>query len=240
MTLFFLVTSRGTFRINWRHLPYFAVTGIVSVSLFTLMLFSCQQQCPLAVATILIYTAPAFVLIMSAIIWKEPVTRQKLTALAASFLGCVFISGVFSEDLYATPIGILFGLGGGFFYATYSIIARYPLVHYKPMTVTYYTFVFAAAGSLLVTEPIHIMVAVVSEPHMLLMTLALVTISTVIPFILYTKGLRELGSSKASILATVEPMVAALVGVLAFGEPMTISVIIGLGCIVMSVFVMSK
>jgi len=238
LTLVFLVMDRGIFRINWRHLPYFIGTGIVSVVLFTLMYFSCQQQCSLAVAAILLYTAPTFVVLMSAVLWKEPVTKQKLIALAVAFVGCAAVSGVGSGGLSVTPKGFLLGLGSGFFYATYSIFAHYALAHYQPMTVTYYTFVFAGFGSLFVTDPAQAAGAVLSDGRLALLALGLVTICTVIPYIFYTKGLAQVESGKASILASIEPVVAALVGVIAFGEPMSAAVVLGLGCILISVYIL--
>lgn len=238
LTLVFLVMDRSIFKINPRHLPYFVGTGIVSVVVFTLMYFSCQQYCSLAVAAILLYTAPTFVVLMSAILWKEPVTKQKLLALAVAFLGCAAVSGIFSGGLSVTPLGFLLGLGSGFFYAMYSIFGRYALAHYQPMTVTYYTFVFAGFGALFVTQPLQAVSTVFSDGRLILLTIGLVAISTVIPFIFYTKGLSQVESGKASILASIEPVVAALAGVIAFGEPMTAAVALGLGCILVSVYIL--
>lgn len=60
-----------------------------------------------------------------------------------------------------------------------------------------------------------------------------------VPYLLYTKDLNDLGDSgKASILASIEPVVASLVGVVAFGEPMTLGVILGLVCILTSVYIL--
>lgn len=238
MTLVFLAMDRSIFRIRWRHIPYFLCTGIASVQIFTLLYFSCQELCSLAVAAILLYTAPAFVVLMSAILWKEPVTKQKLTALALAFLGCVAVSGIFSGAVTVTPLGLLLGLGSGFFYATYSIFARYALRHYQPMTVTYYTFVFAGFSSILLSDPAQTAAIVFSGGRTALLTLGLIVISTVLPFILYTKGLSQLESGKASILASLEPVVAALTGIIAFGEPLAVGVIIGLACILGSVYIL--
>jgi EamA-like transporter family. len=44
----------------------------------------------------------------------------------------------------------------------------------------------------------------------------------VIPFLSYTLGLRTVEASKAGILATIEPLVATLVGILVFSEPLTL------------------
>lgn len=238
MTLLFLVMDRSIFRIKARHLPIFLGTGVVSVVLFTLLYFSCQEQCSLAVAAILLYTAPAFVMLMSALLFRETITRRKLLALAAAFLGCVAVSGILTSGLSVTAGGLLMGLGSAFFYALYSIFARLALAHYQPLTVTYYTFVCAGIASLFVENPATALTLLASSPTMPLLALGLVVVSTVLPFVLYTRGLSQMEGGKASILASVEPVAAAVVGILAFGEPLSLSVVLGLGCILVSVYIL--
>ena len=238
LTIMFFVMDRSIFRIKLKHFPFFLGTGLVSVVLFTLLYFSCQQHCSLAISAILLYTSPVFVMIMSAIIWKDKITKQKLFALVITFAGCVCVSGVFAGDISITTIGLLTGLGSGFFYALYSIFGRFALAHYKPYTVTYYTFLCAGIASLFVTSPAKIVTALGSNGLIPLLALGLVFIGTVLPFVMYTKGLAEIESGKAAILASVEPVAAALLGVIAFGEPMTVSVAAGLGCILAAVYIL--
>ena len=238
MTLLFLLLDRSIFRIRLRHLPFFLGTGVVSVVLFTLLYFSCQEQCSLAVAAILLYTAPAFVMLMSAVLFHEPITRQKLLALLMAFTGCAFVSGIFSGGLSVTGSGLLMGIGSAFFYALYSIFARYALRHYQPLTVTYYTFLCAGLASLFVESPSAVLRLLSSDPAIPVTALGLVLIATVLPFILYTRGLVHVESGKASILASIEPVAAALVGVLAFAEPLSASVLLGLGCVLCSVYIL--
>lgn len=238
MTILFFFMDRSIFRIKLRHLPYFLGTGVVSVVLFTLMYFSCQAQCSLAVAAILLYTAPAFVMLMSAVLFRESVTKRKLLALVLAFAGCAFVSGVFGGGLSITASGFFMGIGSAFFYALYSIFARYALAHYQPLTVTYYTFLCAGVASLFVEPPANVAALLTSSPVMPALALGLVVVSTVLPFVLYTRGLAHVESGKASILASVEPVAAAVVGVLAFGEPMSASVLLGLGCVLCSVCIL--
>ena len=235
--LIFLLFDRSVFRIRAKHLPYFFGTGIISVLLFTLCYFTCQQMCSLAVAAILLYTAPTFVVILSALLWKDKITKQKLTALIVTFLGCTFVTGIWGGALTVTPTGFLLGIGSGFFYGLYSIFARYALAHYKPLTVTFYTFVFAGVGSLFVVRPEEL-TAGFAQSGTLWLVLGLIAVSTALPYIFYTKGLAEVDSGKASILASIEPVIAALVGIFAFGEPWNPAVLLGLGCILVSVYIL--
>ena len=226
----FAVKDRGVFRVKKEHLKYFFGTGIVSVMLFTICYFSCQQICSLAVASILLYTAPSFVVVLSAILWKEPITRRKLAALFLTLLGCAMVCGLFSGTVTVTLTGVLLGLGAGFFYALYSIFGRYALAHYDSMTVTVWTFLFAGPASLLLIRPADL-TALGSDIAMPVTAVCLVVFSTVLPYLFYTAGLSRVESGKASIIASLEPVVASLAGVAAFGEPMTAMTAAGILCV---------
>lgn len=238
MAMFFLLTDRSVFRIKLRHLPIFFGTGVGSVLMMTIFYFRSQQVSSLAVAAILLYTAPTFVVILSAILFKDKITKQKLAALIIAFLGCSFVTGIWSGGLEVTPLGIALGLASGLSYSLYTIIGRFGLQHYQPFTVTFYSLLFAGVGSLFFWDTQE-MLRIAASPKGLLMSLGLMLFATVLPYLLYTKGLSGLGdSSKASILASVEPVVASIVGILAFGEPMTLGVILGLACILISVYIL--
>ena len=237
LTLFFAVTDRSVFHVKPRHLPIFFGTGVVSMLLFTLCYFRCQELCSLAVSAILLYTAPAMVVLMSAAVFHERITKRKLLALALALLGCSFVTGLWSGTMNVTATGVLFGLAAGFLYALYSIFAPFGLRHYAPFTVVYWTFVFGGLSSLFLLRGKE-MQAVFGDTRMLFVALGLIVISTVLPYLLYTKGLVKVESGKASILASLEPVVASFVGILVFGEPASLAVFLGLGCILACVYVL--
>ena len=228
--------DRSVFHVERQHLKYFFGTGVVSVVLFTVCYFSCQEICSLAVASILLYTAPAIVVVLSAILWRERVTKKKLLALGLTLVGCALVCGVFSGSLTVTGGGILLGLGAGFFYALYSIFGRYALAHYGPMTVTVWTFVFAGVASLVLVRPAEL--AALAQPSMALTAVGLVVCSTVLPYILYTRGLARVEAGKASILASLEPVVASVAGVVLFGEPMSPLTAAGIVCVLAGVYIL--
>lgn len=236
LSAIFTVKDRSMFRVKKEHLKYFFGTGVISVVLFTLCYFSCQKVCSLAVASILLYTAPSFVVILSAILWKEPITKKKVTALALTLFGCALVCGIFAGELAVTVTGILFGLGAGFFYALYSIFSRYALKHYSALKCTLWMFIFAGVASVFLIRPTELAVLMNFEEG--LTALILVVLSTGTPFLLYTTGLSYVESGKASIIASFEPVVAALAGVLVFGEPMGVSMIVGILCILTGVCIL--
>lgn len=237
LSVIFFIKDRGVFRVRPRHLFYFVGTGIVSVTLFTWCYFSAMEVCSLAVAAILLYTAPVFVVLLSALLWKEPITGRKAAALLLAVFGCTLVSGILNGGLSVTAAGFFLGLGSGFLYALYSIFGRYALAHYSSYTVTVYTFLFASAAALLFLNPSEL-AAGFARPGMVPAALLLVTVSTVAPYLLYTAGLARVESGHASILACVEPAVATLVSVLIFREPLTAGGAAGIACILGAVWLL--
>ena len=237
LAVIFALRDRRVFQVRREHLKYFFGTGVLSVVLFTCCYFTCQQLCSLAVASILLYTAPSIVVILSAILWREPITRRKLLALALTLVGCALVCGVFAGDLTVTLPGILLGLGAGFFYALYSVFGRYALAHYDSMTVTVWTFLFAGPASLVLLRPRE-MAAAFARPASWLLAVGLVVLSTVLPYLLYTRGLSQVEAGRASIMASLEPVVAALTGVAVFGEPMGLTTAGGIVCVLAGVYIL--
>lgn len=64
--------------------------------------------------------------------------------------------------------------------------------------------------------------------------------STVIPYIFYTRGLKVLAPSKASVLAFAEPMVATIMGIVVLHEPITVAAVIGIGLIFGGIVILNR
>ena len=124
VTLPLLRSGRAALRISLRDLWLFAGTGICSLVFFNYCYFNAMQQTSLAVAALLLYTAPVFVMLMSLVCFGEAFTRTKALALLLTFSGCACVTGVFGSSLTLTLSGLLYGLGSGFGYALYSIFGK--------------------------------------------------------------------------------------------------------------------
>ena len=237
--LFLLLGKRELFRIRLRDLWCFFGTGIVSLMLFSYCYFTAMNHTSIAVAGVLLYTAPIFVMLMSLLLFRERLTAKKLTALALAFSGCVLVAGLGSGEAVSLP-GLLLGLGAGFFYALYSIFGRYAVNRgYSSWTITFYTFLFCSLGSVFLTDWTAIGAALRQERAMLLWIPAMAVFTAFLPYVLYAAGLREMESSRASILASVEPVVCALVSVLLFWEPIGAGGIVGILLVLAAIAVLS-
>jgi drug/metabolite transporter (DMT)-like permease len=235
-----LIRDRSGFRIDLRDLPLFLGLGFGSILFFTVCYFTAITMMPLSTAAILLYTSPIWIMLMSVLFFHEKLTGRKLLALALAFAGCVLVSGISGEGITLT--GLLIGLGSGIGYGLYSILGTVALRKYSPYTVTTYTFLFAAVGSWLICRPGEMIATFSSAPDLpglLLFCCLTALVTAVIPFLAYTLGLRTVEASKAGIIATIEPMVATLVGVLVYSEPLTILSALGILLILFAVILLN-
>ncbi len=227
LVLFFY--NRKMLKICIRDIWCFAGTGILSIVFFNYCYFKAITMTSLSVAAVLLYTAPAIVMILSAVFFHEKITAVKLIALVATFIGCVLVTGLVGSTESLNAAGILVGLGAGLGYALYSIFSRFALERgYHSLTISFYTFVFASIGVLPLADVQKIYGACVEDIGMLGFYLVFALVSTVIPYILYTLGLTALENSKASIIASVEPVAATVLGIVLFHEKMTVNNAIGI------------
>ena len=207
----------------------FIGTGLVSIVFFSYCYFRNVEVSSAAVAAILMYTSPIFVTMLSAVFFKEKLTKTKLLALILAILGCALVSGIAGGIGNTSLLGILLGLGSGIGYALYSIFARFALDKgYSPFMVTAMTFTFACVGVLPFINIAALVTRLISEPKYILLALIMGLIGSCTPFALYTLGLRYMEASKAAILATLEPIVTALVGTFFYKEPIDLFIIIGI------------
>lgn len=199
----------------------FVGSGVCSMLLFTYCYFQAMTLMSLSAAAILLYTAPAIVMVLSCALFGEKFTSRKVLALLLAFGGCALVSGVGGGGAVTLP-GVLYGLGAGFGYALYSIFARLAMDRgYSSSTVNFYSCLLAAIGAGAiwgVREPVAIMFS--SWPNALL-CLGNALFTCYFAYMLYVYGLSGMEAGRASIMATVEPVVATLVGVLIFRESMT-------------------
>lgn len=227
------------FRLKKRDLPLFLGLGLCSVLFFTVCYFTAIQLMSMSAAAILLYTSPVWVMLMSVVFFHEALTGRKVTALCTAFLGCVLVSGIGGA---VTPMGVVFGLCSGIGYALYSILGTVALRRYAPLTVTTYTFIIASAGAVLICQPADLAAKLLNAPSLpLLAGLVLLTglVTAVIPYLAYTAGLQTVEASHAAILATIEPMVATLLGAVVYHEAITLLSGLGVVCILGAVAVLN-
>jgi drug/metabolite transporter, DME family len=166
---------------------------------------------------VLLYTAPAFVALMSWRFLGETFGPRTLAALALTLLGCALVARAYDPSLLQLNLaGILCGLGAGFTYALYSILGKLSLRRGYPIaTMSLYVYVIGAAGLLLVAlvgggpAGVGQLFTMGMDPGAWSLLLLLAVAQTIGALYAYTAGLRHMDAAAASIVATFEPLVAA-------------------------------
>ena len=216
-----LITNRAIFRIRWKDLWMFLGTGILSFISYNWCYFHCMRISSLSVAAALLYTSPSFVMIFSALIFHERLTRWKGLSLALTLGGVVLLcSGLGSADAISGR-ALLCGLGSAFGYALYSVFSRFALKKdYTPEQITFWTNVCGGACALVfVGKPA--LFASLGDVQVVLPVLALVVVCTILPMNLVNRGMLHLENSRVGILEMSEPVAAVLISGFLYHEVLT-------------------
>lgn len=218
-----MVTDRSLLKIRPADIWCFLGTGIVSLTLFNVCYFTTITLTSLSIAAVLLYTSPAFVMIMSRFIFGEKITGRKVIAIVLTICGCFLVSGMIGDAGSLTLKGLLMGLCSGFCYALYSIFSRFALNKgYTSMTISFYTFVFGTVGLIPLVDYPAVGHVILSSASNILLAILFALICTLMPYLFYTKGLIALENSTAAVVVAIEPVVATLISVLILHEAMTL------------------
>ena len=232
------IADRKAFKIKLRDAWCFVGCGIVSLLVFGLCYFKAMDYMSLSNAAILLYTAPCFVIIISAVLFKEKITPKKIAAMLMAFAGCCLVSGIGTGD-EISAIGLALGLCSGLCYALYSIFSRFAINRgYSSFTINFYSCLLAGIGATAVGGTDFIPLISLT-PSNLLFAVATGLVTCFLPYLLYTYGLIGIENGKASIMASIEPVVATLCGVFIYNEGLTVMSTVGI-LLVLSAIVLLK
>ena len=244
LNLWLIVKGKGfsLYKISGKSWLLCAISGFCSVVAMGMFYYSCMVETSAAVAVILLYTAPLFVMIMSLFFFKEKMTVQKMVAFVIAIVGCALVSGIASGSRISA-LGIFLGLMSGFTYSLYGIFTSIFMKENKDtLTFTALSFFFAAIGALIISKPWEIVkftLEVENIPLTLIMYLLLAICTAVIPFFLYSKGIEGVKPDVASILAFSEPLMACVFGTAVLGQDMDIFGVIGIVCVCAAIVVLN-
>jgi drug/metabolite transporter (DMT)-like permease len=239
LLIYLLVFDRDKLKLKMKDVWIFIFAGLISVVLFQYCYTNAIMAGSISIAATLLYTSPIFVTIISAVLFKEKITPIKIFALVTAFTGCVLVSGIAGSGASLTSTALFLGIASGFTYGLYSIFTKLALRHYSPLTFTFYTFLTAT----IVLAPIcgvdSMTTIAFSSTKATVMPAVFGIVTSVIPYICFTCGLKYTEAGKANITATIEPVVATLIGVLVLGEKLSIPATAGIALVLLSAVILN-
>lgn len=208
------VVTKSFLTIAKRDILTFVLFGIIGVTLFYTSLNLAIEHGGVSLAFILLYSAPAFVAVLAAVFLKERFTRQKALLVAVSISGVTLVSLSGGEGMTISATAILWGLTAGLTYSSYYIFGKALLERYEIGTIYSFIMPIGAIGLVPFTQ-----FEIFSAPAIVWIDVALLgVLSTYVAYLIYYRGLRHVEASRAVLVATIEPVLAAVLAAFLFGE----------------------
>jgi len=230
----FLLATGGARRLGVprRDLMFLLPLGLVGIGLFYLFYFYTVRESAVGTAAVLLYSSPAFVVVLAWLFLKEGLGPAKLVSLGLTIGGVCLVAGAYDPaNLEVTPTVLATGLLAGLTYGLYSIFGRPVAGRLGPAVILSYALFFGAVLLSLAAIPtFNTLVGLPFTSYAVLFMLSVV--HTTLAFALYTFGLGRLGAGRAAIVATVEPVVAGALGTVLLGEELTVPKIVGAALVI--------
>lgn len=237
---YLLLKDKSCFRVPLKQFLMFLISGAAVFGTATFY-YAAIGASSVSTAVVLMYTAPVFVTAYSVAFLSERFSLSKGTAVVLMIVGCALVSGLVGGAKFSF-MGTLLGLCSGISYSIYNIATKIQMIKgCKPLSATFYSFTVMAVISLCVCKPWQIVDIAMDEPLFLFpMMIGIGVFTCVLPYLLYTLGMKEIPAGTASALGIVEPMSATVFSVVIFGEKLSAASLIGIVLILVSVFLLSR
>jgi drug/metabolite transporter (DMT)-like permease len=183
---------------------------------------------------LLLYLYPFFVMILSAIIFREHITRLKIIALILALVGTALTVDPAGGQL----IGALLAVAAAAIYSVYIIVGTNVMKHVSSVQSS--TVIFASAGA------VYGILTAFNGPHFPTTNsgwytmIGVVLVATVIPVVTFLAGLERVGPTNAAMLSTLEPVVTVLLAAWLFQEHLNPIALLGGGLILIAVILLTR
>ena len=201
-----------------RDLVHTLLLGVLGVAASNYFYYLAIQKTNVAIAIILQYTAPVWVLLYMVLRGVQTATLQRVCAVGLAVLGSALAIGVVGTGgFHANPLGLAAALLAAFAFAFYNIGGHDILARYDRWKVLLFTLGFAALFWLCVNPPWRFMSAPYGRSEWAFLFVFSIT-SALLPFSLYFAGLQHLDATSAIVASCLEPVFSIVIAALALGE----------------------
>jgi drug/metabolite transporter (DMT)-like permease len=188
---------------SWRAFGGAFLLGAVGYATTTALYFPSLRLLPAAVASFLLFLAPAFVAVLSRVFLKERLGARGYAALALALGGLALISaGAFTGAL--SPLGVVLATGSAVSYSVAVLLGRVVVRELPWMRAAFGTCLGAFATYLVVSLATGRLVVPPSAPG-IAYAVAIAVVATAVALALFYAALTRIGASRTSLVSTLEP-----------------------------------
>jgi drug/metabolite transporter (DMT)-like permease len=227
-------------RKQWISLLVMALTGILGYNLFFYVALDITSAIN---GSLIVATTPVFITVGAVIFLGEKWNKRLGLGLALSLLG-VFV--VISKGSIQTLWQLQFNTGDLLFlcalvcWVTHGLMGKVAMQDVSPIVTT--TFTTMAGGSLLgffslFEDGWHLIPAMSNQAW--LEMLFMIVCSSIVAFLLWNHGIKQIGASKASIYMNLVPICTALIAVFLYGAAFTLVQAIGMMMVLLGVYLVT-
>jgi len=234
-----LVTLRG-----WRRLRIPAadfgrmlLLGIFGVAASNYFYYLAIQRTSVALAIILQYTAPLWVLLYSVARGLQKPTLSRVLAVMLALSGVALVIGIVTPGgFHLDVMGFAAGMLAAFSFAFYNLAGHSLLARYDRWTVLLYVIFTASLFWIIINPPWKIAAAHYSGAQWLFL-LVFSLVSVLVPFALYFAGLQHLEPTRAIVVSCLEPVFSIVLAAAILGELMRPVQTIGIVLVLVAIIV---
>ncbi|TVR47391.1 MAG: EamA/RhaT family transporter [Puniceicoccaceae bacterium] len=213
------------------------IAGIGVAGNFSFYFLSISQG-SVAVAATLMYCAPVFVYLVSFALRLERPTAAKWAAIVVVMVGIVLLTQIYDTGAGGvTALGVGAGLLAGLSYALFIFGFKFAAPHGSPQAILSIAFAVLAVLLFLPGDAGQTVAALRTPDWPLFVALGV--FGAGLSFIFYIIGLKHTAPAVASIVAMVEPVTAALFGLVILEQTLGGAQIMGMGLILITVTALS-
>ena len=239
--VYILISDRKGFALDRSAIAIILIMGIVGTILNSVTYLKSMTLISLSLSSVLQYVAPFFVILISAPLLHERITRTKAVAVIGAFVGCVLCTGVLTDPGSLNLWGMFLGALSGFCFSVYIVGSRMLSVNgYSVSTMLFYTALICCLGLAPFCDLPGAFDLMSSSTDALLLVLGMGAFVTLLPFVLFNYSLTKIEAGKASILTYAEPLAATVIGLIVYQEGVGIDTATGLVLILLALILISR
>lgn len=227
------------FKITKLELFWCILNGIITQGLFNYVYNLSVDNCGVAIASVLLYTSPVFNAIISFIAFREKMGKIRILILILNMLGCIIAATGLDFSFKTVSIfGIFMGLLSGLTYGAAPVLGKYVNRNPNLFIVIFYNELFASIFMLLFLHPLNTVEHITSK--MLFYGIIYGVVITGIAYMFYYDGVKRMTEiSIVPVIASVETVCAAIIGITIYKENLNVYNILGLFLVIFSILLMS-
>jgi drug/metabolite transporter (DMT)-like permease len=176
---------------------------------------------------------PIFAVVLARLLLAEPLVAPKVLALVTSVMGIVLLTNIYLPGrVNISFAAMLTGIGSALSYAMSRVLGKMALRIYPVWTVVFYSLALGTFFLFFIIRPQHFLLEISGRAWLVSAAMSLVT--GVLAVVFAFMGLQRIEASRASIVGTIEPVVASILGFILFDELLNISGMAGASLILLA------